>query len=123
MLVTDGAYQSIIKETEVNFNLTEGSIQYQTIKSRVLSKNPLDIIRHQNISPLYKIEPVLVDFCCKPSQIGEALIKSEVMELMDEMIRGTEHEVAYKEYCIKRKIEKDWSKGIVGERWYNNRLK
>lgn len=120
--VLGGTYKRIVSEEEMLANLLPGTINYETIRS-LISANNLKGDCHQKISPLFKIEPLLVDFCCQLSKIGEALIKEAIMELMDDMIRSTRHEVALRDFCEKRRIKKNSVGTIVGERWYRNFLK
>jgi hypothetical protein len=56
--------------------------------------------------------------------MGEALTEFEEMELADDILIFTVHAEQLKEFCEKRNIKKDFSKGkIVGTRWYSNFIK
>jgi hypothetical protein len=118
-----GTFRTLINETELKFGLNEGTINYDTVKSRVFANNPTGI-SHQSVSPLKEVEDIIVDCCVRLSKMGEALTKEEVMCLADDILADSIHVDRLVEFCAKRKITKDVSDGkIVGNRWYANFIK
>jgi hypothetical protein len=117
--IPDGTYKSIVAKVEKELGLPPGTIWLETIRSRMRTRNYLGT-SWQWTSPSYKVEPFLVDILCELARIGEAQTKYEIMELADEIIRGTEHAQAYIDCCEKRQTTKNWDEGIVGEKWYQN---
>jgi hypothetical protein len=113
-----GTFKNLIKDTENKYGLEPTTIKFQTIKSRVLSKN-LTGLCHQKISPLADVETIIVDCCSRLSKMGEALTKYEVMDLADNILTNTVHADRLVEFCEKRNINKNINNGkIVGVRWY-----
>jgi hypothetical protein len=116
----NGTFAGIIKETEQQYGLEDGTINFETVRSRVLAKNP-SAISHQKMSPLSNVEDIIVECCCRLSAMGEALTKTEVMSLADDIVADSIHVQNYVAFCKKRNINKDVSKGeVVGNRWYRN---
>jgi hypothetical protein len=114
-----GTFNKIIKETETKYMLEKGSIKFQTKKSQFFSNN-LTSVQHQKISPIVKVEPLIVKCCVALSTMGEAMTKFEVMDLADKIL-STIHADWLVDFCIKRKIWKYIRKGkIVGQQWYPN---
>jgi hypothetical protein len=112
----NGTFSKIIKETKQTYGLDEGSINFQTKKSQVFAHISREI-NHQKISPLAAIEGVIVDRCCRLSAMGETLTKTEVMCLADDILTDSVHVDTYVNFCNRRNINKDVSKGeIVGNR-------
>jgi hypothetical protein len=101
--VKDGTYQRIIDKVELEVNVEPGTIRLETVRSRMLANNPLGT-NWQRTSPLYKVEPLLVEMLCELARIGEAQTKYEIMELADKMVESTEHATAYIKFCEKRQI-------------------
>jgi hypothetical protein len=55
--------------------------------------------------------------------MNQPMTKTTIMELVDDMIRGTDYEKRFLEYCKVRKIVKGAEGGIVGKPWYRNFMK
>lgn len=61
------------------------------------NKNP-DGMTYLNKSPIHEIEPEIVDWCQRLSDMVEALTKFELMLLVDDIIRDTPYETRLIEY-------------------------
>lgn len=122
MRVPNGRSLEIVNEVKRKYDLNEESFSYETVRSRVKNNNPTGIGK-QIQSPLAPIEPEIVDWCIRLSEMGEALTKYELMELTDDIIRGTKYETDFLEYRTKVGIEnnsEENSTAIVGEAWFQN---
>jgi hypothetical protein len=120
--VKEGTYKQLIAETELECGLEPGDVKFETVRSRVMAKNPSGTAL-QCVSPLYMIEPLLSDFVVQLARLGEAQTKYEIFDLANDLIKKTVHASAYIEFCEKRQIYKNWEESIVGERWYRNFMK
>jgi hypothetical protein len=96
--VAHGTFKKNIKETETNFMLDEGTLKFETIRLRILSKQ-LTAYCHQKVSPITEVEHLIVDCCIRLSKMGEALTKFEVMELADDILLHTIHAERLREFC------------------------
>jgi hypothetical protein len=118
-----GSFLKIMEEKELKYGLAEGTINFQTLKSRVQANNPTGYCP-QKVSPLADVEYLIVECCLRLSAIGEALVKSEVMGFADDILQGSIHVDKLIEFCGRRNIVKNVSDGnIVGTRWYTNFMK
>jgi hypothetical protein len=121
--VAHGTFMKIFKQTEEKYMLETGTIKFETIRSRILSQN-LTAYCPQKVSPITEVEPLIINCCIRLSKMGESLTKFEVMEVANEIQIYTVHAERLKEFCEKRNIKEDFSKGkIVGTRWYSNFIK
>jgi hypothetical protein len=64
------------------------------------------------------LDHTIVDFLIKSSQANKPLTKLGIMTLVDDMIRGTIFEKAYRSFCLERGVIKKEGGRIVGEKWY-----
>jgi hypothetical protein len=120
-----GTLKNIIAYVEELHLLPQGTINPDTVYTRVKSGNH-EGIHSQRISPVDPVEPLLVDWICRMSRMGEAFSKYEIMDLADEIIRYTEYAEDLIEFCDKRGITKDMENSeerLLGNRWYVNFLK
>jgi hypothetical protein len=76
----NGTCKRIIAKIEKEAQLPLDTIKQKTILSRVDSHN-LTGIAPQKVSPLEGIEPLLVDYCLKLSNIGQPLTKGQLISL------------------------------------------
>jgi hypothetical protein len=88
--VSPGLLKTLIEETEKEFGLPLGSIKTATVLKRV-ARNNVTVTSHQSISPLVMIEPYIVDWCVRLSNMGAALTKDQVIALAESLIDGTEY--------------------------------
>jgi hypothetical protein len=80
-----GKQQKILNKVEKEFGLPLGTINLDTVRSRVKSGN-LDGFHPEQQSPLQDVEPLIVEWVCRMSRMGEAFSKDEIMQLADELI-------------------------------------
>jgi hypothetical protein len=66
------------------------------------------------------VEPLLTDSPCELANMGEAQTRWDIMDLANNLIKSMIHGDTYIEFCEKRQMEKQWERGIDGERWHNN---
>jgi hypothetical protein len=104
--VAKGTLTRLIKEIEETENVKAGSIKRETVLSRVQSGNVSGIC-HQKVSPLAEVEPLLVVWLIRLGQMGEALIKEETMDLMDDLICNTVHSDRLIAFCRARNVQKE----------------
>jgi hypothetical protein len=116
--VSNGLLQAIIVETEKEYNLPLNSIKYGTVKKRV-SRNNLSGACHQSIPPLLQIEPYIVEWCIRLSNMGAALTKDQVINLADSLIKGTSFHDEFVAFKKKRGLFVPKEGIIVGNGWYN----
>jgi hypothetical protein len=83
------SYKQILTSLEVKHGLEENSLHAhcQTISSHIRNKNPSRLGKSQ-ISPLLELEPVLVDYVERLSEIGMPLNREGVIKLAILMIAG-----------------------------------
>lgn len=120
--VPNGSFTSIANAIEIANGFTEGTINHNTVMSRIRSGN-LDGIRTQWESPIHEKEQDICDMCKALSNIGQPLVRGQVIGLAEEMIAGTKYEKKMLNYKKKRKIV---SKRVLSKRWYRgfmNRFK
>ena len=88
------------------------------LKEGVWRKNPTGLADLQT-SLMAEIEPLLVDYVVKLSDIGMPLNKGGVIELATSMISGLpleEKVIAWKQKHIRYKD----NQSLLGDHWYNN---
>jgi hypothetical protein len=117
--LSPGTFKTIIRDVELELNLKPGTINFQTIKSRVFASNP-DGMAPQKVSPIAAIEPLLCNLLGKLARVGEAQTKTQVIELANVLIHKIIHADCFICFCEKRNIKKGWRKTIVRKRWYRN---
>jgi hypothetical protein len=83
-----GTLNQIIAAAEVAYTLESGSIKRQTVLSRVKQNNLKGIIP-QKISPLHEMEPLIIEWCERMAKIGMSLNRSNVIELVTDLIQET----------------------------------
>ena len=124
--VSNGKYIEIFSLVCSKYGLVqeEEGFKYETLRARLRTRN-VNGMKNVITSPLEGIEPEVVDWCCKASRMGEAMTKYELMELADDLIRGTVYEQKYNDYRKKLGIKRNEKDGnsIVGERWFEGFLK
>ncbi len=86
--VKKGFLKDLVRQIEKKHNLTEGTINLTTVKTRVKRKNP-SAMAIQKTSPIAEIEPLIAEYCCRLSAIGKPLSKDNVIYLAESIIRGT----------------------------------
>lgn len=122
MKLPNGKLNEIVSDFEKENGLQDNSISRSTVKSRVYRKN-IEGQAHQKVSPLLEVEPIIVEYCIELANIGEALTKESVIELMEETIKGTKYEEALKNFKMSRNIEMKNSNSVVGNAWYHGFMK
>jgi hypothetical protein len=82
-------YKQILTSLEVKHGLEENSLHahHQTISSRIRNQNPSGL-GHLQKSPMLELEPVLVDYVERLSEIGMPLNREGVINLAISMIAG-----------------------------------
>jgi hypothetical protein len=70
--VAPGTLKKLIQSAVSEFELPEGCIKPSSIISRVKGSNPTGVA-HQKVSPLEKIELLMVEWCLQMAMIGMAL--------------------------------------------------
>jgi hypothetical protein len=118
--VQNGTLDTIIKEIEEKNQMEKGTINRETVKSRVTQGN-LECTHPLRISLLFLIGHVIVEYYILLSRMGSALLK-DVMELTNDLIKGTIHARKLKAYSSKRGLTYD-EDNLVGEGWYRGILK
>jgi hypothetical protein len=116
LVLAKGTLAKIIQNLEDDAGLKEGSINPKTVMTRVRTNN-LTGYTKQHVSPLDKIEPLLVQWCVMLSQIGESLTKQKVINLAKDMIQNTEHAIYLNDYKKKRRLD-ICDNNAPGEGWY-----
>jgi hypothetical protein len=122
--VPKGTCERIINEIHVKDALPLNTIKKKTVISRVDRKN-LTGVAKQKVSPLESVEPLLVEYCLKLSNIGQPLTKFQLLSLAESLIDGTD----LKDNMIKFKQHHkilgpgELSNSVVGVRWYEGFMK
>jgi hypothetical protein len=102
--IANGTLEKLIKTVTKEYNLQPSDVPRDTIKSRLRRKN-LGGVAPQKLSPLHDLEPLLVEWSLKMAKIGQALSRTNVLELASELIEGTEFEEKVKTFKAKRNIK------------------
>ncbi len=113
-------WPSILRQMEMEHGL-EANIfdkHKRMLKERVWRKNPTGLADSQT-SPMAEIEPLLVEYVVKLSEIGMPLNKGGVIELATSMISGQPLEEKVIAWKRKHICYKD-NQPLLGDRWYNN---
>jgi hypothetical protein len=105
---------NLIAVTANKFGLTESSLNFETIKSRIKSKNATGVAM-QRSSPLLQVEPIILDWVLRLAEMGNPLTKCGIIELANEVIQDTIHSNRLSEFKKSRKIENE---NKVGAGWY-----
>jgi hypothetical protein len=108
--VPRGTFKKIITAAEEKFGLLPGSVNDETVLSRV-KRNNISGVAHQRVSPLDEMEPLIIEWCEQMAKIGMALTRDNVVELVTDLIQEPDtakKRVAFKE---KRSLE-----ATVGEK-------
>ena len=118
-IVTPGTYARIISAVEEDNNLKKDTIKLDTIKSRI-KRNNITGFAAQRTSPLYEIEPLIVQYCIRLSEIGVPLTRHLVIALADSAIKGKIHYKRLYEYKkkLKLKLPEGEDDSLIGKRWY-----
>jgi hypothetical protein len=98
---SNGTLEQLIESAEIKYGLKKGDIKPGLVSSRV-KRNKLSGKRHQQISPLADIEPLIVEWCLRMARIGMALTKSNVVALATDLIAGTVHARKLKRFKKKK---------------------
>jgi uncharacterized protein YnzC (UPF0291/DUF896 family) len=78
--------QQLINDVETEYSLVTGSIKPSTIQSRLRRNNIVGI--HSRRNPvLNHLEPLIVQWCLKMAEIGMSLNRTNVIELVNDMIK------------------------------------
>ena len=119
----NGTLQQIIETTEKELFLpAPNTVKFETVVSRVKSCNVSGEC-HQKQSPLQLIEPLIVDWACRMSRMGQAFSKDDIIDLADEIISNTQYSADLIAFCKKRGVEKNeenLNERLVGNKWYRN---
>jgi hypothetical protein len=111
--------KTIYRDLEVENELEEGYFDdhVEAIKSRVYRGKKASGLGNSQTSPLSELEPLLVDYCIKLSEIGQPLTKTHVMALIASMIDDQELE---KKVIAWKKKHSSYKEGqpLVGVGWY-----
>jgi hypothetical protein len=114
----NGYIKETIEQIEQKYNLPNSTINRETVLSRIKSGNVTGFIP-QRCSPLIEVEPLIVDWICRMSRMGEAFSKQEIIQLADDIIRDTKYAENYIKFLKARGINKNKKdETIVGEKWY-----
>lgn len=116
----DGTLDKIITVVEDEYELEHGTLSRHTILNRFKSNN-MDGIPDHKISPLIGIEPLLVEIIIKLGLMNAPLNRSGIIDLAEDMARGTEHEKKLRDFCAKRGMPKG-EESLVGIGWYEGFL-
>ena len=123
-IVKPGTYIQIIKEIEERNKIKAGTIKLDTIKSR-MRRNNTSGYAHQRTSPLAGIEPLIVDYCQRLSEIGAPLTRDQVIHLAYSAIQGTIHYDKLVAFKKKRHLpvpdsddEDVDEESVIGVSWY-----
>ncbi len=86
------AFKTIYRDVEVENELNQGYFDEHVaaIKSRVYRGKNASGLGNSQTSPLSELEPLLVDYCIKLSEIGQPMTKAHVMALVALMIDDRE---------------------------------
>jgi hypothetical protein len=88
--------QQLIDSTESENSLPSGTIKPSTIRSRI-RRNNLNGLNKRRVPLLNSIEPLIIQWCLKMAEIGMSLSRENVIELVNDLIKGTEFE---KNICL-----------------------
>lgn len=123
-IVKPGTYVQIIKEVEERNNIKAKTIKLDTIKSRMRRNNTTGFAE-QRTSPLAGIEPLIVEYCQRLSEIGAPLTRDQVIHLAYSAIQGTIHYDKLVEFKKKRHLpvpniddEEVDEESVIGVSWY-----
>jgi hypothetical protein len=110
----------LIKNASVDYSVMQSDFNPHTIRSRVRSKNPSGIASHK-LPPLRDIEGFICEMIIAMSKMTRSLTKWEIMELTDDIIRGTIHAERYIAWANRRgKTKTIYDESFVGEKWYRH---
>ena len=124
VIVEPGTYLNIIKDVEKRNGIKEKTISLETIKSR-MRRNNTSGYAAQRTSPLAGIEPLIVEYCQRLSDIGAPLTRDQVIHLAYSAIKGTIHYDKLIAFKKKRHLkvpdsdnEDDDEESAIGTSWY-----
>jgi len=113
------AIKTIIRDLEVENELDEGYLDEHiaTVKTRVYRSGNASGLGNSQTSPLSELEPLLIDYCIKLSEIGQPMTKANVMALVESMIGDQQLE---KKVIAWKKKHCSYKEGqpLVGNGWY-----
>jgi hypothetical protein len=107
----------LIQQAVTKYDLDLKYFNEHTLHSRVMKKNPSSIAKHK-VTPLSPIEPEIVKVVCQMGKVCNAMTKRDIMDLADDIIRGTIYAQRYTDHCALPRIVKTMEGRIVGEKWY-----
>jgi hypothetical protein len=94
-----GTLDDIINQVEMENNLPKGSINRETVLTRMKAKNPCGV-SDDKVSPIAILDHTIVDFIVHLAKSNKPLTKHGIKLLVDEMIRDTPLEACYRKFCL-----------------------
>jgi hypothetical protein len=121
--VADGTLQEIILKLEQEHSLPCDSLKPETIKSRVLAKNTSGI--NVNTTPILKdIEPEIIDYCVQLADLGQPLVKDQVLLVANQLVKRYNLETEVLEFKKKMHLidesEYPGHTTLIGGGWFRN---
>lgn len=115
--VAPGTIKTIIDRIEKEYNLPQGTVREETIRSRFKRRNTTGKGK-THVSPIAPIEPIIVDFCVKLARMGSPLDRDQVISLTNDLLKNTNELERLKSY--KQRHTSSNAVESVGKKWYDN---
>jgi hypothetical protein len=118
----NGTLKDIVKKTEEEKKLEPGTLNVETIRTRVY-RNNVTGFNPQQVSPLQCIDDILVELITRLSRMGKSPTKQDVIELARDIISNTEIAAEYVKRTGKPLSEKELPTVTPSDGWYINFMK
>lgn len=122
--VAHGTLKKIVKQVEKEKQLQPGTLNAETIRTRV-NRNNVTGFNPQSTSPLLFMDHILIDYIIRLSRMGKPLNKQEIIELARDMITNTELVTNYAKHLGKPLNHSQIRPTIItpGDGWYTKFMK
>lgn len=108
----------VIAELEKEHNLPAGSINEQTVLSRVLRNNPA-AKKSQSVPILIEVESEIVEYCVDLVKMGLPLLQEHVIDVATSLIRKKGMENLIIEFKRKKGLYSDeYEQSLLGTKWF-----
>lgn len=120
--VAKGTLPGIIEALEREHGMVAGSVTQKTVRSRLTAGNVTG--KHSERTPILEsIEPEVIDYCVALANMGQPLLKEQVLLVTNQLIKVHNLEGVVVDYKKKRKIivegDDDFDqKALIGTAWF-----
>jgi hypothetical protein len=116
--VPKGILRRITSDVEKEYSLSSGSLSSYTVRSRT-RRNNVEETAPQRLSPMHKVEPLIIEYCLQLSHIGNPLDVTQLMLLARSLVEGTEYSEKMVTLKQARGLNVD-DDNPLGRWWYQN---